>query len=80
MISSKMLVRRADITYRQLDYRDGTGVYRLFDDKQIEHAVIMGKLTRLGLSPKVASRVALDLATQGFASFGDFTLSPKEPV
>ena len=91
MTSSRQLIDRANITYRQLDHwchagilhpigDTGSGYQREFTPAEVEIAGIMSVLVRAGLQPKAARAWAEDIRALGRVHVGEFVLTHKEEV
>lgn len=80
--SAQQVTRQAGITYRQLDtwtsrgwlrpwHDGGTGTFREYPTGEVRVAVLMGRLTRAGLTAEAAARAARAVGEDGRAVLGD---------
>lgn len=87
-ITTTELAKRAGISYRQADHwttagylrpvvhADGKGSRRLFDDREVVRARIMGSLVNLiGLAPESAGGVATQILAVGSADVNGFHIT-----
>lgn len=90
-MTSGELARASGLTFRQLDYmvRTGrvhpqpdtgtrTGKWRRFTDAEAAVVITAGHLVHAGLTPRAALRAARQLADDGRARLGDYTLTPAD--
>lgn len=89
-ISSADLIKRCDITYRQLDYwiregyveplgepTPGSGNRREFSESEAAFVGTLSQLAKTGMRIEIAAGLALDLWVNGTAHLGPFTITEE---